>query len=58
MAYRAFDDYRIGGAFLSEKAIVNMKKAIKGEEVSFETSDMTKGEWSELLKIFPGLTSS
>ena len=55
IAYKAFEDYRIGGAFLSEKAIKNMKKAIKGEEVSFETSNMTRGEWSELLKIFPSL---
>ena len=55
VAYKAFEDYRIGGAFLSEKAIKNMKKAIKGEEVNYETSNMTKGEWSELLKIFPDL---
>ena len=55
MAYRAFDDYRVGGAFLSEKAILNMKRAIKGEEVNFETSNMTKGEWSELLQVFPDL---
>ena len=55
MAYRAFDDYRVGGAFLSEKAILNMKRVIKGEEVNFETSNMTKGEWSELLKVFPDL---
>ena len=30
-------------------------KLIKGEEVNFETSNMTKGEWSELLKVFPDL---
>ena len=55
MAYQAFEDYRIGGTFLSEKAITNIKKAIKGEGISFENSNMSKGEWSELVKIFPDL---
>ena len=57
IAYRAFKDYRIGGVFLSEKAIASMKKAIKGEDITFENSNMTKGEWSELLKVFPDLKS-
>ncbi len=56
IAYSAFEDYRIGGAFLSEKAIKNIKKLIKGDKVSFEDSNMSKGEWSELRKIFSELT--
>ncbi len=56
IAYSAFEDYRIGGAFLSEKAIKNIKKLIKGDKVSFENSNMSKGEWSELRKIFSELT--
>ena len=46
-AYGAFEDYRMGGATLSSKAIDCVKRMLKGEEVTQETSGMSKGEWRE-----------
>lgn len=46
-AYGAFEDYRMGGATLSGKAIDCVKRMLKGEEVTQETSGMSKGEWRE-----------
>ncbi|MEM9523674.1 MAG: FAD-dependent thymidylate synthase [Pseudomonadota bacterium] len=47
VAYAAFQDYRLGGAFLSGKALQCIRKMVTGEEVTFETSGMSKGEWRE-----------
>jgi len=47
LAYAAFEDYRMGGATLSSKAIDVVKRMIKGEEVTRETSGMSIGEWRE-----------
>ena len=46
-AYAAFDDYRMGGANLSGKAIDCVRRMLKGEKVTQETSGMSKGEWRE-----------
>ncbi len=46
-AYAAFEDYRMGGATLSSKAIDCLKRMLQGEEVTQETSGMSKGEWRE-----------
>lgn len=46
-AYGAFEDYRMGGATLSGKAIDCVKRMLKGEEVTQETCGMSKGEWRE-----------
>ena len=46
-AYAAFEDYRLGGATLSSKAIECVKRMIKGEHVTKETSGMSAGEWRE-----------
>ncbi len=46
-AYRAFEDYRMGGAVLSATALDCVRRMLKGEEVTFETSGMSKGEWRE-----------
>ena len=46
-AYGAFEDYRLGGATLSGKAVDCIKRMLKGEEVTQETSGMSKGEWRE-----------
>jgi thymidylate synthase (FAD) len=46
-AYGAFEDYRMGGATLSGKALECLRKMLKGEEVTQETSGMSKGEWRE-----------
>ena len=47
LAYGAFEDYRLGGATLSGKAIEVLKRRLKGEMVTQETSGMSKGEWRE-----------
>ena len=46
-AYGAFEDYRLGGATLSGKALECIRRMVKGEEVTQETSGMSKGEWRE-----------
>jgi thymidylate synthase (FAD) len=53
-AYGAFEDYRMGGANLSGKAIDCVRRMLKGERVTQETSGMSKGEWRE----FEGIISS
>lgn len=46
-AYRAFEDYRIGGATLSATALDCVRRMVAGEQVTQETSGMSKGEWRE-----------
>ncbi|MCR8827984.1 FAD-dependent thymidylate synthase [Pseudosulfitobacter koreensis] len=46
-AYGAFEDYRMGGAQLSAKGLECVRRMLKGEEVTQETSGMSKGEWRE-----------
>jgi len=46
-AYGAFEDYRLGGATLSGKALDCVRRMLKGEVVTQETSGMSKGEWRE-----------
>ncbi|MGC1429779.1 MAG: FAD-dependent thymidylate synthase [Albidovulum sp.] len=47
LSYGAFEDYRLGGATLSGKAIEVLKRRLAGEVVTQETSGMSKGEWRE-----------
>ena len=47
LAYAAFEDYRMGGVTLSAKAIAVLKRRLKGEVVTQESSGMSKGEWRE-----------
>ena len=47
LAYAAFDDYRMGGVTLSSKAVECVRRMLKGEVVTQETSGMSKGEWRE-----------
>jgi len=50
-AYGAFEDYRMGGATLSATAIACVQRMLKGDEVTQETSGMSKGEWREFSQI-------
>ena len=50
-AYRAFEDYRLGGATLSGKALDCIRRMLAGEAVTQETSGMSKGEWREFEAI-------
>jgi thymidylate synthase (FAD) len=47
LAFAAFEDYRMGGATLSAKAISVLKRRLAGEVVTQEDSGMSKGEWRE-----------
>jgi len=47
LAYSAFEDYRLGGAQLSAKAVECVRRMVKGEEVTQESSGMSAGEWRE-----------
>jgi thymidylate synthase (FAD) len=46
-AWGAFEDYRMGGATLSGKALECIRRMLRGEQVTQETSGMSKGEWRE-----------
>lgn len=50
-AWAAFEDYRMGGATLSSRAIDCVRRMLKGEEVTQETSGMSKGEWREFMGV-------
>ncbi len=50
-AYAAFEDYRMGGATLSARALDCLRRMLAGEEVTEETSGMSKGEWREFLAV-------
>lgn len=47
IAYGAFEGYRMEGIILSSKAIDCVRRMLKGELVTQETSGMSKGEWRE-----------
>ncbi|PIB24926.1 FAD-dependent thymidylate synthase [Amylibacter kogurei] len=46
-AYSAFEDYRMGGANISEKGLDCIRRRLAGEDVTQENSGMSKGEWRE-----------
>ncbi|PWE29225.1 FAD-dependent thymidylate synthase [Pararhodobacter marinus] len=52
LAFGAFEDYRMGGVTLSGKAIDVLKRMLKGEEVTRESSGMSIGEWREFKGVW------
>ncbi len=50
-AFRAFEDYRMGGATLSATALDCVRRMIAGEDVTQENSGMSKGEWREFQNV-------
>ncbi len=50
-AFAAFEDYRLGGAQLSAKGLDCLRRMLAGEEVTQETSGMSKGEWREFVGV-------
>ncbi|RME14712.1 MAG: FAD-dependent thymidylate synthase [Alphaproteobacteria bacterium] len=54
LAYKAFEDYRMGGANLSAMALDCLRRMLRGEEVTQENSGMSKGEWREFEAILRG----
>ncbi|MCF6443880.1 FAD-dependent thymidylate synthase [Nereida sp. MMG025] len=53
-AYSAFEDYRMGGAQLSGKGVECMRRMLAGENVTQESSGMSKGEWREFMAVIEG----
>ena len=47
LAYRAFEDYRLGGVSLSGRGVEVLRRRLAGEVVTAENSGMSKGEWRE-----------
>ncbi|PRX37789.1 thymidylate synthase (FAD) [Meinhardsimonia xiamenensis] len=54
LAWAAFEDYRLGGATLSARALDCLRRMLAGETVTEESSGMSKGEWREFRALFPG----
>ena len=54
LAYKAFEDYRLGAASLSAQMISCLRRMLKGETVSQETSGLSAREWREFLEIVEG----
>ena len=53
-AYAAFEDYRLGSAQFSGKGMKALRRMLKGEKVTQETSGMSAGEWRELMGSLEG----
>ncbi len=53
-AFGAFEDYRMGGVVLSAQAVDCVRRMLKGETVTVETSGMSKGEWREFEGVIGG----
>ena len=47
IAWRAFEDYRLGGATLSKGALDCLRRMLAGETVTPETSGLSRREWDE-----------
>lgn len=50
LAYSAFEDYVMNSCYLSSKATAAVKKMLAGENVTQETSGMSKREWNEFIE--------
>jgi thymidylate synthase (FAD) len=50
-AYKAFEDYRIGGATLSATALGCVRRMLAGEDVRQDNSGMSAGEWREFQQL-------
>ncbi len=53
-AFGAFEDYRMGGAQFSGKGMAVLRRMLKGEQVTQETSGMSAGEWREMMGSLNG----
>ena len=52
ITFDAFMDYRVGGMELSSKGKSVIQKMIKGESCDFDSSQLSKREWNELMESF------
>ena len=56
LVWEAFQDYRLGGTFLSKQEIEILRLALQGQPPSFQESGVSKREWRNLCSKF-GLDS-
>ncbi len=52
--WEAFEDYRLGGAFLSKQALQVVRDQLDGQDVSQPSSGLSKREWDELQTVLRG----
>lgn len=52
--HAAFMNYRVGSASLSAAALGALRRMLKGEPVTQETSGLSKGEWREFMTALEG----
>ena len=52
ITFDSFMDYRVGGMELSSKGKAVIQKMIKGKDCTFESSNLSKREWNELMESF------
>jgi thymidylate synthase (FAD) len=52
---RAFEECRLNGVELSATALEAIRRRLRGEAVTRETSGLSAGEWRELEALLPGL---
>ena len=52
ITYEAFMDYRVGGTEISAKGKEVIKKLLRGEKISLESSGLSKRECNELMTVF------
>lgn len=50
-AYDAFEEHKINGTSISRKGMEVIRQMISGQEVTQESSGMSKREWSELMSV-------
>ena len=55
-AWKAFEDFRMGGVSLSAKGVEVLKRCLAGEAVTQETSGMSKGEWRGFAGVWGSVT--
>jgi thymidylate synthase (FAD) len=53
-AFKAFEDYRMGAVSLSAQMVECMRRMLKGEVVTQETSGLSAREWREFMEVVEG----
>src|SRR5262249_52010066 len=51
LTYAAYQEYRAGAAHISASGLATIKRMLKGEKVTQETSGLSKREWGELMDV-------
>jgi thymidylate synthase (FAD) len=52
LTFEAFQDYQLNAVSLSAGAVDVLRRRLRGEAVSIESSGLSKREWDELLAVF------